>query len=239
MVTLAVLQPGYAPWLGYFDQMVRADIFLHYDTAQYDKNGWRNRNRILTTGGVSWLTVPVAARLGEAVRDVRISQESRWPRKHITSLSQAYARAPHRDDYLEAIEAIIGRKWERLIDLDIALIDAMADWLAIDCQRGFVSDYGVPGRRSEKLINLCKAVGADRYLSGDAAVDYLDVAAFARAGITVEWQRYKHPRYRQCRRLTKDPPEDQFVPFLSTLDLLLNCGAESGQILCQHADKKH
>lgn len=231
MVTLAVLQPGYLPWLGYFDQMIRADVFLHYDTAQFDKNSWRNRNRILTANGVQWLTVPVSVRLGDRIRDVTIASGTAWARKHTATISQSYAKAACRDAYLADLEAILARPWRHLIDLNLALVDAFLDWFGIRCRHGLVSDYDVEGSQTEKLVNLCRAVGADRYLSGDAAADYLDTECFRQHGIAVEWQRYRHPRYPQCRWTGSTGAEPEFVPYLSALDLLMNCGPEGGKIL--------
>ncbi len=231
MVTLAVLQPGFAPWLGYFDQMIRADVFLHYDTAKFDKNGWRNRNRILTWNGITWLTVPVSAHHGQQIKDVRISNTSDWARKHMATLRQAYAKAPCREECLAALEPILERRWDYLIDLDIALVDVLVESFGIDCQRGFVSDHAVGGDRTEKLVNLCKAVGAETYLTGDAATDYLETDRFAAAGITVEWQRYNHPRYPQCRWRKAGSEQPAFVPYLSVLDLFMNCGKDSGSLL--------
>src|SRR3954463_11038883 len=96
--TLAVLQPGYLPWLGFFDQMRRADAFVYYDDVQFDKNGWRNRNRIKNAHGAQWLTVPVLqkGRAAQRICEVEIDNRTGWARKHIASIAQAYARAPCR-----------------------------------------------------------------------------------------------------------------------------------------------
>lgn len=231
MTTLAVLQPGYLPWLGYFDQMLRADVFLHYDTAQFDKNGWRNRNRIPNAHGVVWLTVPVLQHLGTALSEVRIAPDPRWKRKHLDTMRQAYARSDVASTYLDGIEAVLSRPWERLLDLDIALVDLIAAWLEIDTRVGRVSDFDVRGERSGKLVELCRAVGATRYLTGDAAKSYLDTAAFDEAGIEVEWQRYPHPVYPQFQGCRHTPSDGGFIPFMSIVDLLMNCGPSSAAIL--------
>ena len=222
-VTIAVLQPGYLPWLGFFDQLHRADVFVYYDDVQYDKHGWRNRNRIKTQSGPLWLTVPV--RHGSEfprIVDVEIDVRTPWPRKHVASIRQAYARAPFLDRYLPALETLLLQPWKRLVDLDIACAALMAGWFGLDKRIERSSRLGVGGDRSGRLVNLCRHFGATRYLSGDAARDYLDMPLFEEHGIRVEWQEYVHPTYPQLH--------GAFVPYLSALDLLLNCGDEAALI---------
>ena len=219
--TVVVLQPGYLPWLGFFDQLRRADVFVYYDDAQYDKHGWRNRNRIKTQSGPLWLTVPVLHSGPEfpKILDVGIDDRTPWARKHIASVRQAYARAPFLHRYLPELEALLQREWTHLVDLDLACVDLMAGWLQMQPRIERSSRLGIDGRRSERLVNICRHFGATTYVSGDAAQAYLDVELFARHGIAVEWQRYTHPVYPQLH--------GDFVPYLSALDLLLNCGDEA------------
>ena len=224
MTTVVVLQPGYLPWLGFFDQLSRADVFVYYDDVQYDKHGWRNRNRIKTQAGPMWLTVPVrhSGQGLQRILDVEIDGRTPWARKHVASIRQAYARAPFLVQYLPALEELLQRKWERLVDLDIACVDLLAEWLGLRCRIERSSMLGVGGERSERLLNICSHFGASTYLSGSAAETYLDVQLFERQGIRVEWQRYVHPTYQQLH--------GEFVSFLSALDLLLNYGDEAALI---------
>ena len=211
--TVVVLQPGYLPWLGFFDQVRRADVFVYYDDVQYSKHGWRNRNRIKTQNGPLWLTVPVR-HSGEGfpkILDVEIDGRTPWARKHVASLRQAYARAPFLSRYLPALEELLLRKWERLVDLDLACADLMASGFGLLRPRIERSSVlGIGGERSERLVNICRYFGASAYL---------DVGLFERNGIPVEWQRYTHPTYPQLH--------GEFVPYLSALDLLFNCGEEA------------
>ena len=219
--TVVVLQPGYLPWLGFFDQLRRADVFVYYDDVQYDKHGWRNRNRIKTQTGPQWLTVPVRHG-GEGfprIVDVEIDGRTPWARKHTASIRQAYARAPFLGRYMPALEEMLHRKWERLVDLDFACAGLIADWLGIERRIQRSSAVGVTGERTERLVNICRHFGAGRYLSGDSAQSYLDVAAFQAHGIAVEWQQYAHPAYPQLH--------GAFVPYMSAIDLVLNCGPEA------------
>jgi hypothetical protein len=216
--TVVVLQPGYLPWLGFFDQLRRADVFVYYDDVQYDKHGWRNRNRIKTQHGPLWLTVPVrhAGRGTPTILEVEVDARTPWARKHVSSIRQAYARAPFLNTYLPALEELLQRKWGRLVDLDITCAGVMAEWFGLRRRIERSSELGVDGSPSERLITICRHFGASKYLSGDAARTYLDVPLFERNGIAVEWQQYTHPVYPQLH--------SGFIPHLSALDLLLNCG---------------
>lgn len=222
--TVVVLQPGYLPWLGFFDQLRRADVFVYYDDVQYDKHGWRNRNRIKTQDGPRWLTVPV--RHGSdgfpKILDVEIDGRTPWVRKHLASVRQAYARAPCLDRYLPPLEDLLQRKWERLVDLDIACAELMAGWFGLRRRIERSSTLGVHGERSQRLVDICRHYGASTYVSGVAAEAYLDVDLFQQNGIAVEWQRYTHPVYPQLH--------GEFVPYLSALDLLFNCGEDASLI---------
>jgi hypothetical protein len=231
--TLAILQPGYLPWLGFFDQVRRADIFVYYDDVQYDKHGWRNRNRVKSTSGEPhWLTVPVRHSGLEwpSVREVEIDGRTPWARKHIGTLRQFYGKAPFAARYLPELEELLHRPWERIVDLDLALIQKVCSWLGLTAPRYRSSELGVGGERTERLVNLCGRFGADRYLTGDAARSYLETDLFTRSGITVEWQAYRHPVYPQLH--------GEFVPYLSVVDLLLNCGDESGAILARSGSEE-
>jgi hypothetical protein len=223
--TLVALQPGYLPWLGFFDQMRRADVFVYYDDVQFDKHGWRNRNRVKAPHGPYWLTVPVRlSGFGKPlIKDVEIDRTAPWVRKHVGTIKQFYRSAPYLRRYLPELEDVLGRTWERLIDLNLAVAALLCRWLGIASVMALSSRLGIEGERSERLVALCRHFGATRYLSGDAARSYLRVDLFERDGIAVEWQNYAHPTYPQ--------QHGPFVPYLSALDLVLNCGDESATIL--------
>lgn len=222
---LAILQPSYLPWLGYFDQMRRVDAFVYYDDVQYDRDGWRNRNRIRTRQGWQWLTVPVrlGGRFGSLISDVEIDNRNNWARKHIMSLQQAYARAPFVTEYLPRLEAILSRPWEKLVELNLALTEELSAMLGFRPVTRRSSELAARGEASERLLAICRELSADHYLTGDAARSYLDESLFARAGIRVEYQSYRHPVYPQVH--------GEFVSHLSVVDLIFNCGPESARIL--------
>jgi hypothetical protein len=200
--------------------MARADVFVFYDDVQFDKNGWRNRNRIRTQGeaGWSWLTVPVRLpRSFARLLDVEIDVRAPWARKHRRTLESAYASAPFREQ-LTRFEAVLKNPSTKLVDVAIASTLAIAEALEVRPKILRSSELGVEGTRNERLLAVCRAVGATEYYSGKAAEEYLDVALFERAGIRVTFQDFAHPIYEQCYR--------PFVSHLSAIDALLCAGPE-------------
>ena len=232
--TVVVLQPGYLPWLGFFDQMRRSDVFIYYDDVQFDKHGWRNRNRVKAPGGAPhWLTVPVlhSGRNWPAILEVEIDNRTPWARKHVGTLRQFYGKAPHLHRFLPALEEMLERRWTLLVDLDLAVTGLICGWLRLERRMLRASEFGISGKQSERLLALCQHVRARRYLSGNSAKDYLDTELFARHGIEIEWQDYVHPVYPQ--------QHGDFVPYLSIVDLLFNCGEESAAILERAGVSEH
>ncbi len=223
---VAILQPGYLPWLGYFDQLARVDLFVHYDDVQYTRRDWRNRNRIKGPGGPQWLTVPVAVkgRPNVLIRDVPIAGTD-WARRHLATLRHCYARAPHFDWVYPRLESWLSRPVERLADLCIAGVELLAGMLGITTPT--VRSSTLPGcdglHKTDRLLAICRALGATNYLSGAAARAYLDVAALEQAGIAVAFQDYPHPVYPQLW--------GDFVSHLSVVDLLMNVGPDAGAVL--------
>jgi hypothetical protein len=220
MKTGVILQPSYIPWRGFFDLVHDADVFVFYDDVQYDKHGWRNRNRIKTPQGSQWLTIPVNAKGntedGLLVKDARIAQPD-WAKKHIGSLRQSYKKAPFFDRYMPIYEEVVAKKHALLADLTIDLTVALAGALGLEKTR-FVraSELGVDGGKTERLVRIMKHLGCDRYLSGPSAKDYIDPALFSEAGVALEYKVYSYPEYEQLY-----PP---FDPQVTVLDLLFMKG---------------
>lgn len=223
--TAVILQPSYLPWLGYFAQMHKSDVFVVYDDVQYDKHSWRNRNRIKTPQGAQWLTVPVCTKGRDwpSNREVTIDNAQSWRKKHLQSIKQSYARAPFFKDYVGIFEGIYERDWTYLIDLNMACLTAMTEALGLKREIRFSSELEVEGERVDRLIEICRKVGATDFYEGAAGRDYIDDARFAAAQLGIEYQDYQHPTYPQLH--------GEFVPFLSVADLLFNCGPRSLEIL--------
>lgn len=222
MTTVVVLQPGYLPWIGFFDQLARSDAFVFYDDVQYDKNGWRNRNRVKgQDGSPLWLTVPVRLKghFGARVMDVEIDSTQKWVDKHLRTLEQLYRREPCFDRVFPAVAEVVRRKHGLLVDLDLELVEVLRKILGLERRIVRSSQLDIHGGQTERLVRFCQHFGATRYLTGDSAEAYLDQAAFTSVGIEVEFHRYRHPVYPQG-----DAP---FVPFLSIVDLLFRQGGSA------------
>ena len=225
-MVIGILQPGYLPWLGFFEQMWRSDIFVIYDDVQYDKEGWRNRNRIKSANGVQWLSVPVLFKLSDAplIKDIKIDNKTNWRKKHLASIRQNYTKAPFFKDYIGFFEAAYARHWEYLLDLDMFFIAGLAQFLGMaDKVIHLSSSVGVQGDRIGRLINLCRHFGVDTFYEGHSGRNYIDEELFLAQGVTVEYQSYQHPMYNQLY--------GEFVPYLSVIDLLFNHGRESIAII--------
>jgi hypothetical protein len=222
-----ILQPSYLPWLGYFAQMHRSDVFVLYDDVQYDKHSWRNRNRVKTPQGAQWLTVPVLTK-GQnwpTNREVLIDNKQDWAKKHLQSLRQNYARAAYFKPTINWFEEIYSRPWERLFDLNLACFNVLCEALGVRREIRLSSKLGVDGSNVHRLIGICQRVGANAFYEGAAGRDYIDDSVFAAVGIEISYQDYRHPVYPQLH--------GEFTPFLSVVDLLFNCGPRSLEILVQ------
>jgi hypothetical protein len=223
-LVVAIHQPQYLPWLAYFDKADQCDVLVHLDTVQYQRRGFQNRNMIKTVHGARYLSVPVSAPRDAAIREVRIAGTD-WIRKHVATIQHAYRRAGRFDWFEEGLRPIMSRDWERLVDLNVATLEWAFDRFAIRCRQVRASELDVHGTKDELIVSICCALGASVYLSGTGAGTYQDPARFAAAGIELQYQQYTHPVYTQCH------PGLGFVRDLSALDLLLNAGDASLEVL--------
>lgn len=221
MSVAVILQPSYVPWRGVFDLMHRADVFVFYDDVQYDKHGWRNRNRIKTLAGTQWLTIPVSSKgnlvNGLRLDEARITWTQDWAKKHAATLRQSYSKAPFFADYAPMLDGFYRMRSERLVDFTIETTLALAKALGITKTR-FVrsSELGVTGGRTERLVRILEKLEATHYISGPSAKAYLEDGMFAEAKIGLEYMTYDYPAYEQLH-----PPYD---PGVSVLDLLFMKG---------------
>jgi hypothetical protein len=220
-----VHQPEYIPWLGFFDKLAKCDTFVIYDDAQFQHGGFHNRNRIRTVNGWCWLTVPIVHGYPQTIKDVRISGAN-WQRKQKALITHSYERTPYFKDYFPIIERVIDAENEWLLDLDLKLIEELAGVLGIKVNMVRSSQFPYLGEeKNEKLVSMCKFLGADTYLAGSGGKAYVDESLFAAANIKVKWHRYVHPTYPQSYL--------GFEPNLSIIDLLFNSGPEAKKIMIE------
>ena len=223
-----ILQPSYIPWRGYFDQINRADVFVFYDDVQYDKHGWRNRNQIKTAQGRQWLTIPVhsggVVEKSIPINQVEIDWSKPWNKSHWKTLTIAYGRAPFFRTYAGLLEPFYHRQDLYLADFTIDLTIALARELGIEHTRFMrSSEINVTGQKTDRLVQILAQVGANHYISGPSAREYIENDKFASAGITLEYMDYHYPEYSQLH-----PP---FDPNLSILDLLFMAGPEAARYI--------
>jgi hypothetical protein len=222
-VKVAIHQPQYLPWLGYFDKLDSADVFVILDTVQFKKHEWQNRNRIRTKDGWQWLTVPIIDRFPERIDQVEINVRTDWQRKHAQALRLHYGGAPFWNPLGPELVALLEKPWMRLRDLNVAVLELLCQHLGITTSCVLASSLSAREEPTDRLIDLCRAVGGTMYLAGQTGPSYMDVGRFSRAGMAVQVQAYQHPQYPQ-----RHPP---FVSHLAVVDLLFNCGSESLTIL--------
>lgn len=216
---IAIHQPQYLPWLGYFDKMDRADVFVLLDDVQYKKNEWQNRNKIRNAESWQWLTVPVLYDFGQPLNEVKIDNKTDWRTKHLKSIELNYSRAPYFKDYFAFFEDIYRREWDLLADVSAEIITRLKERLGIKARLVKSSELGIKSSATNRLVDICRKLDADVYLSGAGGSEYLDEALFAAAGIKLEYQTYKHPVYKQVF--------DGFEPNMAVIDLMFMEGAKS------------
>ena len=226
---VAVHQPQYIPWLGYFDKIDKCDCFVFLDNVQYKHREYQNRNKIRAKSGWMWLSVPVVYKghSSQKVAEVVIDTSFDWQKKHWGSLVSDYGKAVFFEEYRPFFEAVYAKKWERLIDLNIHIITYILKQLKIEKPLYYETAIGTTTQATDRIIEICKKLSADTYLSGIGGKVYLEEEKFTRSGIKLTYQNFAHPQYHQ-QFVTKDDP---FLRYMSILDLLFNEGPESVKIL--------
>ena len=225
MKKIAILQSNYIPWKGYFDLINMVDEFVLYDTAQYTKNDWRNRNIIKTAQGSQWLTIPCKVESIAQLISETMASDPRWRIKHWRTISQNYSKAPYFKEYKDIFEAFYLATTEQSLSLiNYELIKIISGILGIKTKISWSNEYDLIEGQTEKLLNICQQTGADAYLSGPAAQGYFDEDLAERLGIKVEWIDYSgYPEYCQLHA--------PFEHGVSILDLIFNEGPNATKFM--------
>jgi len=228
-VRICIIQSCYIPWKGFFDLIGICDEYVIYDSAQYVKRHWHNRNCIKTSSGVEWLTIPVVTK-GRFDQPIdRVEIEKPWADKHWRTLELAYKRAPFFEQLAPTVKGWYERadKETRLTDVNAIFLEGIAGLLGLKTRMVRDAAYPGPGAKTERLLGIARAAGADRYLSGPSAREYFDESMFRAAGITSEWMSYEgYPEYKQLH--------GGFEHAVTALDLLFNTGPEAPSYLNRH-----
>jgi hypothetical protein len=231
---VAIHQPHFLPWLGYLHRMAQADLFVLLDHVQFERRNYQNRTMIRMNDEAHWLTVPVVQRsqkerIIDKELDNRLDGAKWWAPSHFTTLRHAYREAGFFSTYAAAFRQLFETRWQRLVDLNHAGLEVLREAFGIRTPLARSSALGVEGARGELNLNICRAVGADTLIAGmGGSRRYLDVEAFARAGVQVVHHDWCHPEYPQCGA-------PRFIGGLSAVDMLFNCGPQSRSLLLGEA----
>lgn len=221
---VAIHQPNFLPWIGYFYKIYNSDVFVFLDNVQFTKNGYQNRVKIKTSQGENWLTVPVVHQFGQLTNEVRIDNSSSWRSKHLKTLEMNYRKAPYYGKVFPMIENVyMMQDWDLLSAFCINLIQIIMSYMKIDTPLVNASGLNVSGQSTDLLINIVKSVGGTMYLSGRGGSKYQDDSLFGKAGVGLQYSEFSHPTYKQLW--------GDFCQGLSVIDLLFN---EGGDALIKH-----
>jgi hypothetical protein len=221
---VAIHQPQYLPWLGYFHKIDQADVFILLDNVQYKKNEWQNRNKIKTANGWQWLSIPVHYKFPEKINKVKIDHQKRWQHKQRQAIISNYNRAHFFPAYQDFLTELTTTNWANLAEVNIFTVRELAKLLDIKTSIIAASELGdFPIAQDERLINLIQHLNAKTYLAGQGGKDYMQLGKYRQAGIEVIFQQFQHPVYRQLF--------NGFEPYLSVIDLLFNYGPGSMKII--------
>lgn len=228
MTIITIRQPGYLPNMGFFKKIQASDIFVYLDDAQYAIRSWDNRNKIRNGNESSWLTVPVIHPHNKKLNKVEISYSKDWIANHINLIEASYNHAPYFQNYWNEIKSIIEKKWKKLIDLNISLIEHCVSLLDITTERKLSSELKIDETSSKRLLEICKKLNATTYRSGIMGKKYLDEKIFNDESINIIYENFQHPIYNQSGR--------EFLSNMSIIDLLFNEGDNSKKILSESKD---
>ena len=225
---VAIHQPEYLPWLGFFKKMMNVELFVFLDDVQFRKKGWQNRNRIRINDGTALLSIPVHTHSYPKINEVTIDNEKNWSIRHKKSILYNYARAPYFDEIKDFIESIFEKKFQYLLDLNTEIIKFIMNELEIKSKIVFSSELEISKKGSDRVLDICKAVGADHYITGTFwAESNLRVEEFKKSNIDVEFQKFQHPIYKQIH--------GEFIPEMSIIDLLFNEGRKEAKKILQNS----
>lgn len=228
---VAIHQPNFFPWLGYFDKIIKSDIFVFLDKVQYTKGSWINRVKIINQGEPKWITCPASFNLGQSIREVKITDIEWFSSKLIRTINFNYSKAPFYNNVSPIIFEMIGCTELNLSENNIRIIKNLCDLLDIKINFKLQSELKTEKSSTDLLIEIINSVSGNSYLCGGGATDYQEDEKFTESGIELIYQNYEHPFYNQLNT-------SSFVPGLSIIDVLMNCGIEGTKDLLYKSSNK-
>lgn len=218
-------QPAYLPWLGLFHKIAISDYYVYLDTVQFEKNSFINRNKLVSDQEAIWLTVPVhhKGHFETSISDIQINNNLKWKKKHWLSIYYNYKSSRYFDKYSPFIEEVYSREWDSLADLNYEMMKWYLNVLRINVPIIRASEQSFIGQKNELLINITKQLNSDIFIFGSLGENYADRELFYQSGIYPYFQKYNHPIYTQQNQ--------NFLPYMSVLDLLFNEGPDALNII--------
>lgn len=229
-MTVLIHQPEYLPYIGFWNRLAKADVFVALDTATYQKHGFMKRNKIKTVKGWQWFGVPLQHESSfTQVKDLLIDNTRPWREQQFALVEQSYREAPYFSQYFPWFKKVILEPREKMRDLIMEFVVDVSSFLEIKTKIVKASELKAQGKATELLVNICKEVGADTYLAGpgqrEGKEGYMEPGKFEQAGIKLEAHEFTHPEYKQQFM------EQGFLPYMSVVDLLFNEGENSSNII--------
>jgi len=224
---LVIHQPNFLPYVGFFHKLSLADTFVMMDNTQYDKK-FTNRNKIKIPDGWSWLTVPINKEHKFLPNKlVEINNKENWKEMHWKKITRSYTNSKFfKKNYKSFFEEVYNKEWKFLFELNSELLRQIIDWLGLKIQIIKESELNINGNSTERLVNVCKELGAETYVSGVGGKEYMNEKLFQKNNIKIEYQKFQCPTYTQIFG-------GDFIPDLSIIDLLFNNGPKSLSILTE------
>lgn len=227
-----IMQPTYLPWMGYFDLMDQSDVFVFLDNVQFSRQSWQQRNKIKTKNGELWLSIPVIRKYPQEIKEVKINNSQPWQEDHLKAITFNYSKAEHFNEYIDSFRKIYSEKTENLINFTIPIILRIKDILGINCKIIRASELDAEGKKVDLLIDICRKIGAEEYLSPLGSMEYIEENnLFKKENIKLEYHKFNHPKYPQLW--------GEFIPYISVIDLLFNCGPDSMKCIKEGRENKN
>lgn len=223
---ITIHQPEHLPWLGFFNKLSKADVFVILDSVPYRKNYFQNRNRIIGSNGVQFIGIPTV-NVGHiegtiATTKIAIQGNAKWKNKYLNTIRMSYGKHPYFSEVYPLLENAIMMDTDLIAEINIAIFTSFAEKMGFNPKYVRSSTLDVDGSKSDLILDICKNLEADTYIAGPSGRDYLNMQSFSDAGIKVVFNDYHHPVYPQKK-------VDEFIPYMSALDLFMNCGFEEGK----------
>ena len=226
--SVVILQPQYIPWIGIFEQIRLANVFVHYDDVQYPQGrSFTSRVQVKTPTGQKWITVPIK---GSGIRNINeaiVDDEQKWRHKHKETLRHTYSKAPYINEMMTIAEDILAQPAKNLAQLNSYALEKISNYFELNTEFSKSSELGIGGKSTKRLADICSHYGADKYITGLGARNYIDYDQFEEKNIELHYMQYEKKPYPQIN--------GDFTPYVTILDLIAHCGKDGRDNICSRS----